>query len=266
MQQFTNTKVLQFNQDTDKLIDWLSKNQDQPQYIWFLGLFYYYNVGNMGENSSKAFELFSQASKDDYFIAQVYLAKCYNDGYGIECNKNLAFNWYQKSAENGSVIGQFYLGYCYEFGIGIVKDMIKSVYWYQKAAKNGNITATLYLADCYKFGKGVEKDEIKAFKYYEILAKQEIADAQYQLGNCFYYGIGTKIDKVQAKCWYEKATKNGNIIAKDIFKIHYNKKIKVEANQTRDIKFQKVLSFKKLSQFRLNYFGTKTIKNDQNNV
>src|SRR5438046_2028251 len=133
--------------------------------------------------------------------------------------------------------------------------MITSVYWYQKATSSGNFTANLYLANCYRLGNGVEKDEIKAFEYYETLAKREIADAQYQLGNCFHYGIGTKMDKIQAKCWYEKATKNGSMIAKDILKIYYNK--------TRDIKFQKLLNFKRLSKFGLNYFGAKSIKNDQ---
>src|SRR5256885_4869394 len=84
---------------------------------WFLGLFYYYNIG-VEESSIKAFELFSKAAENNYPIAQVYLAKCYYDGYGINCDKNMAFEWYQKSANNGSSIGQFYLGNCYEFGIG----------------------------------------------------------------------------------------------------------------------------------------------------
>src|SRR5436305_7004193 len=134
-----------------------------------------------------------------------------------------------------------------------IKNMKKSVYWYQKAAKNGNMAAKLSLANCYRLGKGVKKDEIKAFKYYEILAKQEIADAQHQLGNCFYNGIGTKIDKVQAKCWYEKAVNNGSVISKNTLKKIYNKK---------EIKFQKFLNFKGLSQFRLNYFRNKLVINN----
>ncbi|RIA83962.1 kinase-like domain-containing protein [Glomus cerebriforme] len=227
-QQFINQQLSELNQSPDILIKWLSNNQVNPQHTYLLGLFYYYNIG-IEENSDETFKLLSQASEENYSIAQVYLGKCYIDGYGIECNKYLAFNWYQKSAVNESIIGQFYLGNCYEFGVGIKKDMIKSVYWYQKAARNGNVTANLYLADCYRLGKGVEKDEIKAFKYYEILAKQEIADAQYQLGNY-------------------------------IFKKHYNKKIKVETNK---IKLQKRLSFKVLGQFGLNNFVTKFITNYQ---
>ena len=229
------------NQNLDKLIKWLLKNQDKAQYIWFLGLFYYYSI-NTEENSNKAFQLFLKASEDDNFsLAQVYLAKCYNEGYETEKNEYLTFIWYEKSVENKSIAGQFYLGCCYEYGIGIEKDEKKAVFWYKKAVSNKHTTAKLYLANCYKLGKGVEKDEIKAFKYYENLAKQEITDAQYQLGKCLFYGIGTKVDKDLAFYWYTKAEKNGNIIAKDILKKYYNKK-----NQM--IKFQKV-NFKGLCKF-----------------
>ncbi|CAB4438016.1 unnamed protein product [Rhizophagus irregularis] len=168
-QQFINQQILQileFYQSSDNLIKWLNNlikwltKQVNPQYIYLLGLLYYYNIGTK-ENSTKALELFLKASKGNYLTAQVYLGKCYNDGYGIECNKNLAFDWYRKSAENDSIIGQFYLGNCYEFGVGTTKDFIKSVHWYEKAAKSGNKSAKLNLANCYRLGKGVEKDELK---------------------------------------------------------------------------------------------------------
>ncbi|CAI2177253.1 17901_t:CDS:2, partial [Funneliformis geosporum] len=160
----------------------------------------------------------SKAAKENYTISQVYLAKCYYNGYGIECDKSLSFIWYQKSVENGSIVGQYYLGHCFEYGIGTKQNKNKAIYWYYKAAINGNIIAKLYIADCYKLGKGVEKDNNKAFKYYKILAKKGISDAQYQLGNCFFYGIGTEVNKEQALEWYNNSAKNGNIIAKDILK------------------------------------------------
>ncbi len=252
-------RILQLNQSEDKLLNWLIKNQDTSQYNWILGLFYYHNIG-IDENSNQAFELFLKAAEDNYPMAQVYLARCYCDGYGIKCNEKLAFHWYQKSVENKSIIGQFYLGYCCELGIGIQQNEKKSVYWYQKATSNGNTTANLYLANCYRLGKGIEKNNNMAFNYYKILAEKEISDAQYQLGNCFYNGIGTKKDKVQACCWYKKAAYNGDIIAKVILKKYYNKKLKVEINKTKEIKFQKILNFKELSQHGLKYLRTKLTK------
>ena len=144
-EQFISKKILQTNQAADQFIKWLSSNQDKSKYIWFLGLYYYYNIC-VKENTFKAFELFSKAANNNYSIAQVYLAKCYYNGYGVNYNRDMAFYWYKKSVENGSIAGQFYLGYCYEFGIGIIKDEKQSVYWYDEAAKNGNTTVKLYLA------------------------------------------------------------------------------------------------------------------------
>ena len=97
---------------------------------------------------------------------------------------------------------------------------------------------------------------MKAFTYYKSLAKQEIADAQLQVGNCFYNGIGVKVNKIQAKYWYEKATNNGNIVAKNILKKYYNKKIKVnEIDKSKKIKLFKILFSNKLNQLGLYCIG-----------
>lgn len=257
IKEIINEKILRSGRTTENLVNWLIKNQVGPQYIHFLGLLYYYNIYNINieENSIKAFELFSKASKSDYSLSQVYLAKCYNDGCGTKKDNILAFQWYEKSVGNGNNIGEFYLGYCYEFGIGTKIEKKKSVELYRKAAKNGNITATIYLADCYRLGKGVDKNETKAFEYYKILANKDVADAQYQLGNCFYHGIGTKIDKQYAFDWYKKATINGNFFANDILKIYFDKKERVEIDELKDAKFHKIFSYKRLIQFGLNYLG-----------
>ncbi|UZO07139.1 uncharacterized protein OCT59_027437 [Rhizophagus irregularis] len=233
IKQFINQQVLELNQSLDDLIKWLSK-QVNPQYVYLLGLLYYYNIGT-DEGSTKAFELFLKASENNYSFAQVYLGKCYYDGgYGIECNHNLAFNWIQKSAESGNIIAQFYLGNCYEFGIGIAQNTIKSVYWYQKAANNENTNAKFYLANCYRFGKGVDrnekkafelikdlagkgegvdKDEKKAFELMKDLIEKDYLIAQAQLGYYYEYGIGIDRDIKKALYWYQKAAENGDRVA-----------------------------------------------------
>ncbi|RGB35179.1 kinase-like domain-containing protein, partial [Rhizophagus diaphanus] len=262
IQQLIDQITLQSNQIIiNDLINWLINNQDKAGYIWLLGLFYYYGIG-VEEDDNKAFELFSEAAENNYSIAQIYLAKCYNDGYGTEENKNLSFKWYQRAVENKSIVGQFYLGYCYEFNIGI-KNTNENRYieWYKKATNNGNTTAKLYLVNCYRLGKGIEKNESKAFKYYEILAENGITDAQYQLGNCYYYGIGTEIDKYQAFNWYEKAANNGSIIAKCILEQNY-KRISVKKNKNIEIKIHKTIYFEGLRRIGVNNFnGTGTKQN-----
>jgi len=86
IQQLINQKILKLNQFTNNLINWLKDNKDISQYSWFLGLFYYYNIGVKGDNA-KAFELFSKPADENYSIAQVYLVKCYSILMDMEQDK-----------------------------------------------------------------------------------------------------------------------------------------------------------------------------------
>ncbi|CAI2177715.1 15382_t:CDS:2 [Funneliformis geosporum] len=107
-------------------------------------LFYY----GTEENSKSAFELFFKASESNYSLAQVYIAKCYNDGYGIEQNKYLAFKWYQK------------LAYCYDKGIGIEINKEMALELYKDAAEKGNkyaqyVLGSFYIKVGYHYDNGI---------------------------------------------------------------------------------------------------------------
>ncbi|RGB37964.1 kinase-like domain-containing protein [Rhizophagus diaphanus] len=232
IKQFINQQVLELNQSLDNLIIWLS-NQVNPQYVYLLGLLYYYNIGT-DEDSTKAFELFLKASENNYSFAQVYLGKCYNDGgYGIECNHNLAFNWFQKSAESGNVIAKFYLGNCYEFGIGIAQNTIKSVYWYQKAANNGNTSAK------FNFENGK-----KVFGLIKDLAEKGDINFQFKLGYCYDEGIGTEINKLKAFEMYKAAAEKGYTIAQYNLGLLYQFGEGVDKNEKKAFELMKDLAGK----------------------
>ncbi|EXX71851.1 hypothetical protein GLOIN_2v1784613 [Rhizophagus irregularis DAOM 181602=DAOM 197198] len=251
IKQLINQQLLKLSQPTDKIIKWLSKNQDKIQYIWFLGLLYYFNIGIEEDFNFKAFNLFLKAANENFPIAQVYLAKCYFEGYGTEIDYNLSFNWCKKSVENDSIIGRLNLGYCYKLGIGtainkrkaiqlyetaadqensnaqtnlgiiyekgegIKKDLKEAIYWYSKAAENGNKVSQYYLGKCFELGNGIKKDLVKAFGYYKMSADQEYLNAQFQLGYFYFNGIGTNIDKEKAFNLYKIAAKKGHNIAQN---------------------------------------------------
>ncbi|GBC18514.2 kinase-like domain-containing protein [Rhizophagus irregularis DAOM 181602=DAOM 197198] len=271
IQRFIDQKISQLNQlnqTVDILINWLIKNQSIIQYVWFLGLLYYYEI-EVNKDDNKAFELFFKAANDNYSIAQVYLAKCYNDGYGTQQNKNLAFNWYQRAVENKSIIGQFYLGYCYEFSIGTEKNETKSIEWYQKATKNGNGTAKLYLANCYKlgngdrgtkikfhkliyfeglrriginnyFGTGTKQNYEKAFNYFQRAATNGNKFAQYDLGNCFKNGEGVTKDERKAFELYHKSAEQGCKNAQYQLGNCYNEGIGIDINKMNAFELYKI--------------------------
>ncbi|RGB34412.1 hypothetical protein C1646_760550 [Rhizophagus diaphanus] len=248
IEQFIDQQVLGLDQSSDNLIKWLISNQLNPQYVYLLGLLYYYNIGTEEDSSTKAFELFLEASKNNYSFAQVYLGQCYYDGYGIECNQNLAFNWFKKSAESGNIMGQFYLGNCYVFEgvdenekqvfelikdlaeMGDINSQFKLGYYYDKgigteinkskafelykiATEKGNNEAQYNLSICYQLGEGVDKDEKKGFELMKDLAGKGNVGAQFELAWFYDEGLGIEKDFKKALYWYQKAAENGNRVA-----------------------------------------------------
>ncbi|GBC05285.1 hypothetical protein RclHR1_06150011 [Rhizophagus clarus] len=191
--------IEQYNQPSYDILNWFLKNQGKPQYIYLLGIFYFYNIDNINENISRAFKLFLQASIFNYSIARVYLGKCYDFGYGVECDKYLAFSWYQESVKNGSIIGQLYLGNCYELGVGIAFKYCK------ESADNGYLNAQFQLGYYYSYGIGTEVNKEKAFEIYKIAAEKGDNAARNNLGILYEKGEGTERDLEKAFHWFNKA-------------------------------------------------------------
>ncbi|CAB4393818.1 unnamed protein product [Rhizophagus irregularis] len=252
IKQLINQQLLKLSQTTDKIIKWLSKNQDKIQYIWFLGLLYYFNIGIEEDFNFKAFNLFLKAANENFPIAQVYLAKCYYEGYGTEIDYNLSFNWCKKSVENDSIIGRLNLGYCYKLGFGIdfnkekafnlYKTIVKKVhsiaqkhlerlynngegenlkdtfYWYGKAAEGGCEISQCYLGSYYEY---IIKNKVKAFNLYKKSSKKEYLDAQFQLGYCYDVGNGTEVNKEKAFKLYKKLAEKEYSIAQNNLGILY---------------------------------------------
>src|SRR6266498_2498575 len=194
---FINQCIFLSNRTSNDIFEWLKENQVESRYIFFLGFFYFSNI-NFEKNDKEAFKLFLKVSEDNYPIAQVYLAKCYKEGFGTERNDKLAFNWIQKAVENESICGQLDFGFYYENSIGTDMDLNKAFYWYNKAANNRNLSRLYNLGRCYELGKGIEKCESKAFEIYKALSEKEYIHGKYRLGICYYFGIGTNIDKENA--------------------------------------------------------------------
>ncbi|CAI2192569.1 17971_t:CDS:1, partial [Funneliformis geosporum] len=99
---FINQCIFLSNKDSNDIFEWLKENQVESKHVFLLGFFYFNNI-NFEKNYNEAFEafkLFSSASTNNYSIAQVYLALCYENGYGIKRNYDLAFDWIQIAVAN----------------------------------------------------------------------------------------------------------------------------------------------------------------------
>ncbi|CAI2177005.1 9713_t:CDS:2, partial [Funneliformis geosporum] len=81
-------------------------------------------------NISEVFICF-QRIVNDYPIAQLYLSRCYYNGFGTKVNNYLAFFWMKNATENGSKCAQYELGCLYYCGIGIESNLEKALYCFE---------------------------------------------------------------------------------------------------------------------------------------
>ncbi|GBC04398.1 hypothetical protein RclHR1_05660013 [Rhizophagus clarus] len=205
------------NMTLQEFYDWLSKNQNNPNYINLLGKFNYLGIGT-SVNNQKAFELYQNAANLENAFGLNNLGECYRKGIGTDVNEKKAFELYQKAANLGNAsginnLGLHYLGHCYRNGIGTDTDRKKAFELYQKSADLGNPSGLNNLGCCYKIGIGVDIDKKKAFELHQKAADLGNAFGVTCLGHCYEWGIGTDTNEKKAFELYHKATELGNITA-----------------------------------------------------
>lgn len=210
------------------------ETQEEPEQDYLHNAQNYQQAGN----AEMAFQQYMVAARDyGHPEAQFKVARCYQNGTGVEKSEENAVVWYKKAAEQGNAEAQCVLGGCFYYQtLGVEKDDKEARKWYEAAATQGNVTAQymtgrLYaelsyneaavkwytkaaeqecpeaqceLGKCYETGDGVSKNEEKAVELYRKAAEQGYAEAQYKMGECYYY------DEDEATKWYRKAVENGN--------------------------------------------------------
>lgn len=129
--------------DKTNAIYWYQQaaNQGLPEAIVYLGNMYHEH----GENK-KAFEFYLKASEMGDAMAQYDLARCYEEGVGVDVDECKAFYWMYKAAEQHvdphPYIG---IGLYYLQGTGVSADKTQAKYWLKLAADCGLDLAKDYL-------------------------------------------------------------------------------------------------------------------------
>ena len=146
--------------------------------------------------------------------AQLMLANCYYNGYGVDINYTEALSWREKAAEAGNAQAQFLVAQQYFSGIGTLRDIAQAKHWYTVAAENGNIEAQYELAKLLEVGsEGVIKNLPGAFYWYKKAAEADCLDAMVKVGQMYDLGIGISKNVDKAAFWYEKAVARNSIEA-----------------------------------------------------
>lgn len=115
-----------------------------------------------------------------------------------------SFAEFLKAAEEGCPGAMCDVGFSYDQGLGVEEDKQEALKWYLKAIDNGYVWANSFLAAFYEEGVHVEKDEAKAFACWEKTLETGIPTAYRGLGRCYELGIGTPIGLTKALELYEK--------------------------------------------------------------
>ncbi|PKK65907.1 kinase-like protein [Rhizophagus irregularis] len=184
--------------------NWLLNNQNDSDFIFLLGYFYYLGIETK-QNLKKAFSLFI-GIEENHMLAQYHVGIIYQFGYrhGVAKDDKEAFRYFKKAAKVGYAVSQLDVGYCYAIGLGTKKDLKKAFHWYEKSANNGNIVAIYDLA---LMCKDINKDYDRAFELFKKSAEGKYSHGIMMLGRCYDNGIGTKIDKQKANELYQRAVK-----------------------------------------------------------
>ena len=151
----------------------------------------------------------TQAAELGVREAQWLLARCYDEGFGVEYSEIYAINWHLKAAQQGYPPAQNHVGSSYQNGDGVPQDQAEAVQWYLKAAEQGYAIAQANLGWCYDTGSGVASDEADAVTWYRKAAEQGDSTSQFNLGVHYEWGSGVDQDKNEAIKWYRKAAEQG---------------------------------------------------------
>lgn len=100
-----------------------------------LSLMYWRGLG-VTKDKNKAFYWSNESANQNYYHAQITLAKFYLEGVGTQTYQSKAYEYYLKALKNSKAtsLQEAYegLGLCYEKGYGIGKDAKKAIEYYSK--------------------------------------------------------------------------------------------------------------------------------------
>lgn len=122
------------NEDYAIAFDYAKKSADQNNGngIWLLALCYD-NGRGVEANKDTAIELYKHGAEIGHASSMHSLACYYLNGYVFEKNLKLGFELLLRSALLGNGLAMRETGRCYQFGNGCMGNMKKAVAWYKKA-------------------------------------------------------------------------------------------------------------------------------------
>lgn len=170
------------------------------------------------QNLDKAFDYFTAAGIAGNIDAIYYLAMMYEEGKGVEKDKEKAKFYFESAAKLGQPDALVFIGTEHVArGINLKQDSLfqkreyaQAVQNFQQAAKLGNLEAMFWYGDMLVKGLGIEKNEEKGNEILHEAADAGNNSAITMLGVNYWQGNGIKKNISQAYKWMLISKKQQN--------------------------------------------------------
>ncbi|CAB4398820.1 unnamed protein product [Rhizophagus irregularis] len=266
LNEFINNFLFEYDLDPKNVFEIITSNSQNIYYYSSLVGFFYQNGIGCNVDEIKAYEIFSNAVKNNNQRSKSKSKSTdqENDSISFYCNDNNNINeiivqyfyslflykdiilfrkdnykLHKRNAENGDPVSQYYIGICCHYGKNIDGDYEKSFEWYLKSSEGGNIKATYVLGLRYMLGLRYQngyyimKDEEKGFELILESAEGGHKYASHKLGEFYENGICVLKDKKKAFDWYLKAANKGDSHCQYLISNYYYEGIYVLKNEKK---------------------------------
>jgi TPR repeat protein len=191
----------------------------------------------MGDIWTSLFREKMQEAKDGISEAQFDVGTMYQNGRGVQADRNKAIEWFEKAAAqgdaksisrlklmeanearfgrtaseagNGDSDSLYDLGKMYMEGVGTNIDYGKAITMFEQSASQGHNKSAYKLGLIYYEGSGVKRNSKLAFRWFQQAAKGGYPAAQYYLGKLYADGTGVGRNRGEALIWLGKAVDGG---------------------------------------------------------
>ncbi|KAF2307038.1 hypothetical protein GH714_024378 [Hevea brasiliensis] len=120
-----------------------------------------------------------------------------------------AINWLSEASIAGHVRAQYQLARCLQQGRGVDHNLQEAAKWYLKAATGGCVRAMYNVALCYSVGEGLSQSRQQARKWMKRAADGGHSKAQFEHG----LGLFSEGELMKAVVYLELATRSGETAA-----------------------------------------------------
>jgi TPR repeat protein len=150
----------------------------------------------------ESFELRKRAAELDSPTSMVGVARCLQNGCGVEKDAVAALEWLYRAAFKGYVPAITSLWLAMRDGVGVAKSDAAAFPWCKRAAEAGDPQSCVQLGRYYRAGIGGEQNDAEAARLFYQAAIDGDPDGALDLGRCFEGGHGVEKDVDEAVGWY----------------------------------------------------------------